>query len=131
MRTINERILYLRENLHLTRKAFGEKLGVSDSVIKNIDYNVTEPKPLLIQQICKEYNVDPYWLETGKGEMFLPQTKDDVIASFMTELLADEEESFRRRFIEMLAGLDDDGWCFLESTLQALYPDKKDKKEQE
>ena len=131
MSTINERFLQIRESLDMSRKAFGERLGVSDSVIKNIEYNVTEPKPLLIQQICKEYNVDPYWLETGKGEMFLPKSKDDAIMEFMESVMADEEESFRRRFIEMLSALDDDGWLFLESTLKSLYPKEAKEKEQD
>lgn len=38
MYEVNERVLELREKLKLTRKEFGEKIGVSDSVIKNIDY---------------------------------------------------------------------------------------------
>lgn len=131
MSTINERFLQIRESLDMSRKAFGERLGVSDSVIKNIEYNVTEPKPLLIQQICKEYNVDPYWLETGEGEMFLPQSKNDAIMEFMESVMADKEESFRRRFIEMLSALDDDGWIFLESTLKSLYPKEAKEKEQD
>lgn len=131
MSTINERFLQIRESLDMSRKAFGERLGVSDSVIKNIEYNVTEPKPLLIQQICKEYNVDPYWLETGEGEMFLPKSKDDAIMEFMESVMADEEESFRRRFVEMLSNLDDDGWLFLESTLKSLYPKEAKEKEQD
>lgn len=126
MSSINERILCLRETLNLTRKSFGERLGVSDSVIKNIDYNVTEPKPLLIQQICKEYNVDRDWLETGEGEMFLPKTKDDAITDFFASVLTEDDESFKRRFVEMLSGLDESGWIFLENTLRTLYPDKKE-----
>lgn len=131
MSTINERLLKLRENLNLTRKAFGERLGVSDSVIKNIEYNVTDPKPLLIQQICKEFKVDRDWLETGEGEMFMPQTQDAAIIEFLSSVLSEEDESFKRRFVEMLSGLDDSGWIFLENTLRTLYPDKTNKKEQD
>ena len=137
MSTINERILQVRKEFGLPMDKFGERIGVSRSVIKNIEYNLTEPKPLLIQQICKEYKVDRDWLETGEGEMFMPQTKDDVITEFFTNVLSEEDESFRRRFVEMLAGLDDAGWVFLETTLKSLYPDKPSspkepaKKEQE
>lgn len=129
MNTINSRILYLRERLNLSRKAFGERLGVSDSVIKNIEYDLTEPKPLLLQQIVKEYNVDPYWLETGEGDMFLPATKDDAIMQFAATVLADKEDSFRRRFVTMLSNLSDDGWKFLEKTLDELTT--KNKNEQD
>ena len=100
-------------------------------MIQNIDDHNTEPKPLLLKQICKEFNVDLYWLETGEGEMFLPKSKDDAIMEFMESVMADEEESFRRRFIEMLSALDDDGWLFLESTLKSLYPKEAKEKEQD
>lgn len=130
---INSRVLILREKLDLNQTEFGASIGVSRGVISNIDLNVVDvsTKPLLLQQICKMHNVDPKWLETGEGDMFLPLTKDDVIMGFLNTVLADEEDSFRRRFLSMLASLDDDGWIFLENTLNALYPDKTKEKEQE
>ena len=127
--TTNERITLLRKTLNLSQTEFGERLGVSRGVIKNIDEKNTEPKPLLLQQIVKEYNVDPYWLETGEGDMFLPTTKDDAIIQFAATVLADKEDSFRRRFVTMLSNLSDDGWKFLEKTLDELTP--KNKNEQD
>ena len=128
---INDRITTIRKKLSLSQTAFGARIGVSRSVIQNIDDHNTTPKPLLLQQICKEFNVDPYWLETGEGEMFLPKSKNDAIMEFMESVMADEEESFRRRFVEMLSNLDDDGWLFLESTLKSLYPKEAKEKEQD
>lgn len=130
---INSRILAVREHLNISQTEFGKSIGVSRGVIANIELNIVDAsnKPLLIQQICKEYGVDPYWLETGDGEMFMPQTKDDVITDFLAEVLSQEEESFKRRFVEMLAALDDSGWVFLENTLKSLYPEKTKEKEQD
>lgn len=128
---INQRILQLRKHLKLNQTEFGKSIGVSRGVINNIDLNVVDAstKPLLLQQIVKEYNVDPYWLETGEGEMFLPTTKDDAIMQFAATVLADKEDSFRRRFVTMLSNLSDDGWKFLEKTLDELTP--KNKNEQD
>lgn len=105
MSTINERILCLRERLDLTRKAFGEQLGVSDSVIKNIEYNVTEPKPLLLQQICKVYNVDPYWLETGDGEMFLEKDDLSALIDFAQDMFENRDLDWIRRLCEYINAL--------------------------
>lgn len=105
MNTINDRILLLRETLGLSRKAFGEKIGVSDSVIKNIDYNVTEPKPLLIQQICKVYNVDPDWLETGEGDMFLPSDEVTDLFDFAADLFQNKSLAWVRCLCEYVAQL--------------------------
>ena len=105
MNNINDRILLLRETLGLTRKAFGEKIGVSDSVIKNIDYKVTEPKPLILQQICKVYNVDPDWLETGEGEMFLEKDSITDLFEFTKNLFLDRNLSWVRCLCEYIAQL--------------------------
>lgn len=103
--TINDRILALREHLGLSRKAFGEKIGASDSVIKNIDYNVTEPKPLLIQQICKVYNVDPYWMETGEGDMFLAKDDMTTLMEFAVQMFKDKDLAWIRRVCEYINAL--------------------------
>jgi transcriptional regulator with XRE-family HTH domain len=119
--------------LNITQTEFGKSIGVSRGVIANIELNIVDAstKPLLLDQICKEYKVDRDWLETGEGEMFLPQTRDDALTDFFATILSEEDESFKRRFVEMLSSLDDSGWVFLENTLKSLYPEKTNKKEQE
>lgn len=67
---INERIKQLRKHLKLSQTAFGEKIGVSRDVIKNIDNNLVEAKPLMIKHICEVFAVNREWLENGTGEMF-------------------------------------------------------------
>ena len=127
---INDRITSIRKDLSLSQTAFGERIGVSRSVIQNIDDHNTEPKPLLLKQICKEFNVDAHWLETGEGNnKFRPQTKNTVIQNFISEVMKDDEEAFRRRYVEMLANLDDDGWILLEKMLDTLYLSKKEKEQ--
>lgn len=105
MSTINERLILIRKSLDLSMDKFGENVGVSRSVIKNIEYNLTEPKPLLLQQICKVYNVDPYWLETGEGDMFLE--KDDLTAlmDFAVSMFNDESLEWIRRLCEAVNSL--------------------------
>lgn len=71
---MNDRIKQLRTTLGLSREAFGESLGGSGSVIKNLEYEKTTPKPAFVKLICQTYNVNPLWLETGEGEMFLETT---------------------------------------------------------
>jgi len=71
---LHERIRELRKNyLKMSQTAFGEKLGVSRDVIKNIELNVLarpEQKLSLIKLMCKEFNVNEDWLLNGNGPMF-------------------------------------------------------------
>ena len=75
---IGERIEILRKDLSMSRRVFGEKLGVSESVIVNIEYDRLkrpDQKESLYKLICKEFNVNEEWLRTGNGEMFIPLTR--------------------------------------------------------
>lgn len=70
-----ERIRELRKNhLHLSQTDFGKKLGVSRSVINNIELNALakpEQKLSLLKLICKEFSVNEEWLMNGTEPMFI------------------------------------------------------------
>lgn len=69
---MHERIRLLRKKKKLSQEAFGEKLGVSRSVINNIERNCLarpDQKLSLIKLICKEFSISEDWLLYGKGEM--------------------------------------------------------------
>ena len=102
---ISERITHLRKTLKLSQAAFGEGVGVSRDVIKNIDNKLVAPKPLLIQQICKVYNVDPDWLETGEGEMFLPSDEVTDLFDFAADLFQNKSLAWVRCLCEYVAQL--------------------------
>ena len=79
MLEMHDRIRELRKkHLHLSQIAFGEKLGVSRSVINNIELNVLarpDQKLSLIKLICKEFSVNEEWLLNGTDPMFVqPET---------------------------------------------------------
>lgn len=127
---INQRIYELRKTLKMSQTDFGEEIGVTRGVINNIDRNLVPAKPLLIQQICKAYNVSETWLTTGEGEMFVESSRKDQIAQFVGRTLASEEETFQKRLISALAEMSVEEWEALEKLISRLA-DIPDKKEQE
>jgi len=72
---MHDRIRELRKNhLHLSQTAFGERLGVSRSVINNIELNTLarpDQKRSLIKLMCKEFSVSEEWLLNGTEPMFI------------------------------------------------------------
>lgn len=126
MNEINTRILSIRQGLGLSRRAFGEPLAASDSVIKNLENNLTEPKPAFIDLLCRTYNVNKQWLLTGEGEMFNALTNNDQLAEFVGTVLSEEDDSFKKRFLNMLSNLSDDGWAFLDKMVDELAKQKED-----
>ena len=122
--SISERFKTLRKIKKLSQTEFGERVGVSRSVIKKIENELVEPKELFIKQVCKEYRVNFMWLTEGEGEMFEPRTRSEIIAQFAGELMKEEDSSFRKQLVEVLAELDLQEWKLLEGIAKKLA--KKD-----
>lgn len=127
---INRRIFELRKKLHMSQTDFGKEIGVTRGVINNIDREAVPAKPLLIQQICKVYGVNKKWLETGEGEMFGDPTRDEDIARFIGETLADEDADFKKHLIFTLSQMTSEEWEILEKLIKRLA-ETETKKEQE
>ena len=70
-----EKIFAIRKSLGMSRKDFGHKLGVSEGVITNIEIRGVELKPLMSDLICRVYTVNPIYMKTGEGEMFINADK--------------------------------------------------------
>ena len=114
--TANDRIKLLRKELKVSQTRFGEMLGVSKSVIVNLELSRVELKDMMINLICKTFNVNPLWLTEGQGEMFFdtPQAIiDDLADEFnLTELekkivsnFVNLSETQRKQIIETIHNL--------------------------
>ena len=121
---LKDRIKKLRREMDLTQQEFAEKLGIKRNTIATYESGRNEPIDAVISLICTKFNVNEDWLRNGTGEMFVEQSPDEQIATFIGELLRDEEDSFKRRLISGLSGLDDDGWRILEQFIDSIQ--KKD-----
>lgn len=124
---IGERIEILRKDLSMSRRVFGERLGVSESVIVNIEYDRLkrpEQKESLYKLICKEFNVNEEWLRTGEGEMFVALNRTQQIAQLTADLFKGEKDSFKERLLLALAKLDENEWKVLEKIAEDLTKEK-------
>ena len=102
--TTAERLRTLRKELNLSQPKFGEKLGVSKSVIVNLELNRVELKEMMLNLICKTFNVNPLWLTEGQGEMFLGVTEsllDDLAIEYE---LTDVEKKIVSNFVKLPPG---------------------------
>lgn len=126
---IYERIRKLRkEELHLSQTEFGEKLGVSRSVIANIELNSLarpDQKESLYRLICKEFRVNYDWLVNGEGDMYLEDAPEDEFARAMVEI--DVKDPKARQAILDYWKLDDTDkqlwWDFMDRFLKKKQED--------
>ena len=121
--TINERIFDLRKNiLHMTMEEFGAHIGVTKSAISEVEKGRNNVSDHLFRSICREFHVSEEWLRDGVGDPFVKLDPEDELMIWAAEVLSDEDDNFRRRFVRMLAGLTVDEWELLEKKLRELFP---------
>lgn len=117
---MNNRIKELRKALGLTQKEFGERIGVKPNTIATYEIGRNEPIDAVLELICREFKVNDRWLRFGEGEKFLQLTPSQEIADFMSPLLQEESDEFKRRFITMLARLTEDDWKVLAKMAEEM-----------
>lgn len=100
---IYERIKKLRkEYLHLTQEQLGNELGVSRSVIKNIELNNLarpEQKEPLLKLISIKYNVNIEWLKKGTKPIFLNQQENETVNK--ARILLGQKDPIFEAFIDV------------------------------
>ena len=123
---LKDRIKDIRKALNLSQDEFASALGYTRGKITNIESGKVVPAAddPFISLLCRMFNVNRNYLETGEGDMFLPRSRNQIITDFSADLLNEEDESFRRRFVEALAALDVEDWEALEKIANSLQ--KKD-----
>lgn len=127
METINQRIAAVQKISGLTKTAFADRIKLTQQYVSKL-VREGSPSDRTIQDICEEFNVNETWLRTGAGDMFNEITRDEQIADFVGDVLREQDDSFRRRFIAMLSRLDEDDWAALERMANDLAAghEKKD-----
>ena len=120
------RIKELRKALGLTQQEFADRIGIKRNTVANYETGRNEPVDAIFSLIVREFNVNEAWLRTGEGEMFAPVSRDDQITDFMADILRNEDDSFKRRFVAMLSQLSESEWEVLEKMALKAAETKKD-----
>ena len=125
---MKDRLKELRKALNLTQQKFADKLGVKQNTIAQYEMGRNDPSDAVIISICREFGVSESWLRNGEGEMFIPMTLDEEIASFIGGVQADIEPTFQKRFISALAKLSPEEWKTIEHIMRNMI-DEREKEE--
>lgn len=125
---MNTRIKLLRKKLGLTQDKFAEKIGCKRNTVATWE-NSSEPNQAFQRLICKEFNVNPEWLEKGEGEMFItPTGVDEELVSWIESLLTYDDDNIKKRFARALAQLNDEQWKLVEDMARKLLDEQNKSK---
>ena len=113
---MKDRLKEIVKKSGLTGEKFGERIGVSQSLMSMMCAGKTKPTDRTILSICREFGVDEIWLRTGEGEPYREITQEERIMKFATDTAKGSEE-FKKRLLDMLTQLDEQDW----KNLEAIY----------
>jgi transcriptional regulator with XRE-family HTH domain len=108
---VYERIRILRkEVLKMSQEAFAERLGVSRSVIKNIELNALarpDQKLSLYKLICSEFNISEEWLLNGTGDMY---ASNEAEYNALIDRVMTGQNEFAKNIFKTFALFDEADW---------------------
>ena len=116
---VYERIRFLRKNtLKMSQEVFAERLGVSRSVIKNIELNALarpDQKLSLYKLICSEFNISEEWLLNGTGGMY---GSNEAEYSALIDRVMTGENEFAKNIFKTFALFDEKDWEALRRMIE-------------
>lgn len=98
---MKDRLKELRKVLNLKQRDIAERLGVDVSTVGGWESGRPASRSG-IRQLCKEYNINRHWLETGEGEMFEPDEKKlsaEEIQTLFVQSILDQMTDDQRRVV--------------------------------
>lgn len=120
---MKERIQAIIDDKKIKKVEFARRLNLSQSFVSDMCSGKSQPSDRTISDICREFNVNEHWLRTGDGDMFVPVTRSQEVAEFVGDVLKGEADTFKRRFVAMLARLDESDWDVLEKMVSEMKKD--------
>lgn len=121
---MKDRIKKIRKELDLTQQKFADRLGVKRNTVGQWECGINNITDQIITSICREFNVNEHWLRDGTGEMFIEWTRDEQIASFIGGIQMNDDNSFKKRLISVLANLKEEQWELLAEIAEKLANEK-------
>ena len=118
---IHERLKQLRDELNLTTRAFGAAINMSGGAITNMEKGTRNPSDQTIKSICREFNVDYFWLTEGIGsEMFIKKETDPIKLVAKEYGLTDLEAEIVAEFMKLTS----DERAMMVKLIRKVFKDK-------
>ena len=77
---MNNRVRFFRKNvLNLSQKKFGEKIGLKQSTINDIESGKNKLTDSNLKLICQIFNINEEWLRNGTEPIFIEKDNEPLI----------------------------------------------------
>ena len=101
---MNARIKEVREAKGLSQADFAEMLNLKRNSISLIELGKRNPSDRTILDICNTFSVSEEWLRTGTGEMFEPDSGDELEALAKKYDLSNADQVLIEKYVNLKPG---------------------------
>lgn len=101
MESMYERIAEISKESGLNKTEFGQRVGISQSMVSLICLGKANPSDRTISDICRVFRVNEDWLRNGTGKKYRKKARGEELAEIFADLEVDE--TVKARFIRTLA----------------------------
>lgn len=106
---INERFKVLRKTLKLTQEELGLRLNMSKSNISRIEKGKNSVTDRIINDLCREFNVNEHWLRERTGEMFCTTNNKFSLDDYLNKKgLNNEDKEIFKKIADVYVKINDD-----------------------
>lgn len=123
---MNIRLKEIRMENKLSQEEFGKRIGIESrghiSSLENGTKNITDR---IINDVCREFYINPEWLRYGTGEMHIQS--NDKLSMYVSEI-TDGDDDFIKDLIEVYMELDQTSKNALKKIAQQMA-DKRNGRE--
>lgn len=122
---MNTRLKKVRKSLGLSQEKFGEKIGLKKNSLSQLENGVNTITDRIINDVCREFYINPEWLRYGTGEMHIQS--NDKLSMYVSEI-TDGDDDFIKDLIEVYMELDQTSKNALKKIAQQMA-DKRNGRE--
>lgn len=124
---IGKRVRKIRLQKGISQEQFGELIGIKKAAVSKIENDDNSLSRSNLISICKQFNINEEWLLYGKGEMFIPTSRENEIRAFFENAMSSDTDlaKIQRKFINTLISLDKEEWIVLDQFMKKYHFNQK------
>lgn len=124
---IGKRVRKIRLQKGISQEQFGELIGIKKAAVSKIENGDNSLSKSNLISTCKQFNINEEWLLYGKGEMFIPTSRENEIRAFFENAMSSDTDlaKIQRKFINTLISLDKEEWIVLDRFMKKYHFNQK------
>ena len=93
----------------LSRTKFAGRIKITPAFLSQICAGARNPSDRTIDDICREFSVNPDWLRRGEGDPYMELSREDKIMQ-MAGRVTTGSDVFKKNVLYLLSQLDEQDW---------------------